>query len=154
MIPGLTQWVKEPALPQACKLRCRSQKLLGSIVAMAVVQACSCSSDLIPSLYAAGAAVKRNKIKFSFTIIESEYVIYLSFHTLNKNTFKWTGLRAIYVNVKEAKQMGILSQFPGGLISTCGYKTYRKKNHKNRGSIWKYKNHVDDTEQDDRASTK
>ena len=42
-ISGLAQWVKDPAF---CELWCRSQIWLRSGIAMAVVQACSCSSDL------------------------------------------------------------------------------------------------------------
>ena len=46
-IPGLAQWVKD----QLClELWCRSQMQLGSRAAVAVVQAGSLSSDLIPSL--------------------------------------------------------------------------------------------------------
>ena len=43
LIPGFAQWVKNLALLQAVMQ-------LKSHVAMVVVQACSCSSDLIPSL--------------------------------------------------------------------------------------------------------
>ena len=46
-IPGLTQWVKDPAL---CELWCRLQMWLGSHIAMAVAQASSYSSDWTPSL--------------------------------------------------------------------------------------------------------
>ena len=52
LIPGLAQ--------------CRSQTQLGSCVAVAVVQAGSCSSDQTPGLgtpYAVGAALKRQKTK-------------------------------------------------------------------------------------------
>ena len=35
-IPGLAQWVKDPALLQACKLWHRLQKQLGSGIAVAV----------------------------------------------------------------------------------------------------------------------
>ena len=44
LIPGLAQWVKEPALP------CRLQIPLRSGTAVAVAQAGSCHSDLTPSL--------------------------------------------------------------------------------------------------------
>ena len=46
-------------------LWCRSQTRLGSGIAVAVVQASGCSSDLTPNLgkYAAGVAVKRQKKK-------------------------------------------------------------------------------------------
>ena len=47
LIPGLAQWVKDTVL---CELRCRSQTWLGSLVAVAVVQASSCSSNSTPSL--------------------------------------------------------------------------------------------------------
>ena len=40
-IPGLAQWVKDPALPLAVV---RSQTLFGSDIAVAVVYASSCSS--------------------------------------------------------------------------------------------------------------
>ena len=46
--PGLAQWVKDLVLP--CELWCRSKTRLGSLIAVAVVQAGSCSSDWIPSL--------------------------------------------------------------------------------------------------------
>ena len=46
-IPGLTQWVKNPALPE---LWCRLQTRLGPGNATAVAQAGSCSSDSTPSL--------------------------------------------------------------------------------------------------------
>ena len=46
LIPGLAQWVKDPA---RCELWCRSQTWLGSGVAVVVVKASSCSSSLIPS---------------------------------------------------------------------------------------------------------
>ena len=46
-IPGLAQGVKDLPLHE---LWCRSQKWLGSGVAVAVVQAGSCSSDWTPSL--------------------------------------------------------------------------------------------------------
>ena len=44
LIPGLVQWVRDP-----CCLWCRSQTRPGSCVAVAVVQAGSCNSDLTPS---------------------------------------------------------------------------------------------------------
>ena len=47
LTPGLTQWVKDPALPE---LWCRSQTQLGSDVSVAVAVAGSCSSDSTPSL--------------------------------------------------------------------------------------------------------
>ena len=46
-IPGLTQWVKDPALPE---LWCGSQTRLGSSVAVALAWASSYSSDWTPSL--------------------------------------------------------------------------------------------------------
>ena len=67
-IPGLAQWVKDPALlsglriQPCCELWCRSQMRLGSGIAVAVVEASSYSSDSTPSLEppdAAGAALKR-----------------------------------------------------------------------------------------------
>ena len=45
LIPGLAQWVKDLTLPW-----CRLQTRLGSGVAVAMVQAGSCSSDLTPTL--------------------------------------------------------------------------------------------------------
>ena len=45
-IPVLTQWVKNPALTH---LQQRSQMQLGSDIAVAVVLAGRCSSDLTPS---------------------------------------------------------------------------------------------------------
>ena len=45
-IPGLTQWVKDLALLEWCRL----QTLLRSFVAVAVVYAGSCSSNSTPSL--------------------------------------------------------------------------------------------------------
>ena len=61
LIPGLTQWVKDPVLRE---LWCRSQMLLGSHIAVAVVQASSCSSDSTLAWelpYATGAALKEKK---------------------------------------------------------------------------------------------
>ena len=58
-IPGLAQWVKDLALPRAT---CRSQPRLGSLTAVALVQAGGYSSNWTPSLGAsicAGAALKR-----------------------------------------------------------------------------------------------
>lgn len=52
-IPGLIQWVKDLALLQVC---CRSQMWLRSGVAVAVMQACSCSSDSAPSV---GTSISR-----------------------------------------------------------------------------------------------
>ena len=42
-IPGLSQWVKDPALP--CELWCRSQMWFGSHVAVALAQAGGYSSN-------------------------------------------------------------------------------------------------------------
>ena len=47
-IPDLTPWVKDPLV--ACELWYRSQMLLRSGIAVAVVQTGSCSSDCTPSL--------------------------------------------------------------------------------------------------------
>ena len=47
LILGLIQWVKDLACRE---LWCRSQTRLGSCVAMAVVYAGGCSSDMVPSL--------------------------------------------------------------------------------------------------------
>ena len=58
---SLTQWLKDQPYYE---LWCRSQMPLGSSVAVAVVEASSCSSDLIPSLgssIAASAALKKKK---------------------------------------------------------------------------------------------
>ena len=50
LIPGLSQWVEDPALPNT-ELWCRSHMWLGSGVAVAVVYARSCSSsNSTPSL--------------------------------------------------------------------------------------------------------
>ena len=50
MIPGLTQCFKDPALPQVTALVTDAAVVLhGSGVAVVVVWACSCSSDLTPS---------------------------------------------------------------------------------------------------------
>ena len=46
-IPGLTQWVKDPALLQAA---CQWQMRRGSGMAVAVVKADSCTSNLTPNL--------------------------------------------------------------------------------------------------------
>ena len=64
LIPGLIQWVKDPAMPQAVV---RSQMRLRSSAAVAVSQA-SVAAPFQPlaweSLYSAAVAVKRkNKIK-------------------------------------------------------------------------------------------
>ena len=62
-IPGLTQWVKDLALP---KLWCRLQMWLRSCTAETTAQVSSCSSDSIPSLgtsYAVGVALKSEKEK-------------------------------------------------------------------------------------------
>ena len=48
LIPGLVPWVKDLALLQAAA---RSQMQLRSRVAMAMMKACSCSSDLKPLAY-------------------------------------------------------------------------------------------------------
>ena len=47
LIPGITQWVKDPAL---LELWCRFQMWLRSCVAESVAQTGSCSSDSTPSL--------------------------------------------------------------------------------------------------------
>ena len=47
-VPGLPQWVKD--IQHCCELWCRSRMWLGSGIAVAVVQASSCSSNSIPSL--------------------------------------------------------------------------------------------------------
>ena len=47
-IPGLDQWVKDPALPLSCAVGRR--RWLGSCTAMAVAQAGSCSSNWTPGL--------------------------------------------------------------------------------------------------------
>ena len=78
-IPGLAQWVKDLALPWAC--RCRLQTCLGSFIAVAVEWAGSYSSDLTPSLVASichGCGPKKLKAKNK---------------TKQKqmNTFKYTG---------------------------------------------------------------
>ena len=55
-----------------CKLWCRSQTQLGPRVAMAVVEAGSCSSSLTPSLGASirlRSSLKKEKKKISITII-------------------------------------------------------------------------------------
>ena len=46
-IPGLAQWVKDPVCRELC---CRSQTWLGSGLAVAVVEAGSCSSNSTPRL--------------------------------------------------------------------------------------------------------
>lgn len=43
---------------------------------------------------------------FISTVIESQYAIYLSIHTLNKKEIKWIRLRAICVGIEEGKLMG------------------------------------------------
>ena len=65
-IPGLAQWVKDPALLQ---LWSRSQMQLGSGVAVAVAQADGYSSDSTPSPelpYAASAALLKTHTKKEF----------------------------------------------------------------------------------------
>ena len=60
---GLAQWVRDPV---CCELWCRSQTWLRCGIAMAVVEAGSCSSDSTPAQefpYATGAALKREKKK-------------------------------------------------------------------------------------------
>ena len=60
-IPGFAQWVRDLVL-----LWCRSQTWLGSHVAMAVVWASSCTSDLTPSLGTSlchGCGPKKQKSK-------------------------------------------------------------------------------------------
>ena len=62
-IPGLAQWVNDPALPWAV---CRSQTQLWSGIAVAVVQAGIYSSNSTPNLGTSmylGAALKRQKKK-------------------------------------------------------------------------------------------
>ena len=62
-IPGLAQWVKDPALPQMWRT---SQMPLGPGVAVAVAQASSCSSDATTSLgnsNVTGTALKKEKKK-------------------------------------------------------------------------------------------
>ena len=63
-IPGLIQWVKDPALPQ---LWHKSQMWIRSGITMAVVQAGSCSSDSTPNLgtsicHKYGHKKKKNRI--------------------------------------------------------------------------------------------
>ena len=63
-IPGLTQWVQD--LRCCCELWCRSQTRLGSRIAVAVVEASSCSSDSTPSLETSiccGYSCKKKKKK-------------------------------------------------------------------------------------------
>ena len=59
-IPGFDQWVKDPCCHE---LWCRSQTMLGSSIAVAVVQAISCISNLTLSLGTSiccgGVALKR-----------------------------------------------------------------------------------------------
>lgn len=43
---------------------------------------------------------------FISTVIESQYAIYLSIHTLNKKKIKRIRLRAICVGIEEGKLMG------------------------------------------------
>ena len=50
LIPGLDQWVSGLRIQHCCELWYRLQTQLGSLVAVAVVKASSCSSDLTPSL--------------------------------------------------------------------------------------------------------
>ena len=59
MIPGLTQWVKDVALPKTAEMD------LGSKVAVAVVQAGTCSSDLTPSLETSKSGPKKERKKKS-----------------------------------------------------------------------------------------
>ena len=50
MIPGLPQWVRDPAIATSCGADRRSQMWTESGVAVPVVQDSSCSSDSTPSL--------------------------------------------------------------------------------------------------------
>ena len=77
-IPGLNKWVKDPAFPGAVvqvtdRVRCR--------VAVAVVQADSCSSDLTPRL---GISIchrcgPKKQIIIMIIIISSKYLMILIF---------------------------------------------------------------------------
>ena len=62
-VPVVAQWVKNPTWH-------RSQIQLGSSVAVAVVQACSCRFKPWPweLTYAAGSAVKRKKIALNYKV--------------------------------------------------------------------------------------
>ena len=67
-IPGLSQWVKDPASPRTS----RSQMQLGSRVAVAVAKASGCSSDSTPSLgtfICCGCSPKNNNHKNNKQII-------------------------------------------------------------------------------------
>ena len=60
-IPGLTQWVKDPAFQQASAWVRDAVDLINS---RAMAQACRCSSNLTPAQelpYATGVVVKTNK---------------------------------------------------------------------------------------------
>ena len=85
-LSGLRTW-------HCCELWCRSQKQLGSGVAVAVAYASSCSSDKTPSLgtsicCAMGAALKRQKKKEKLYVFNTsnkyqpECLLYFEFRSL------------------------------------------------------------------------
>ena len=80
LIPGLVQWVKDPALPW-----CRLQTWIGSRVAVALVQAGGYSSDQTPSLgISICTSAAQNAKKKKGSLSKEEIDITKKFHTARK----------------------------------------------------------------------
>ena len=99
-------WVPSLALVRGLRIRCccdlwrRLQTHLGSCVAVAVVWAASCSSDLTPSLgtfICCSAAIKSKKIKLKLLSI---FTTYLSFIRVPSYRFEF-GSVAVFLHLEE-----------------------------------------------------
>ena len=89
LIPGLAQWVTNLASPHCHRL----QMGLGSGIAVAVVQASSCSSDLTPSLGTSircrcGPKKKKKKVKRYLTEWEKIFTNHISDKGLTSRIYR------------------------------------------------------------------